>query len=147
MLQVQSRSSSQPRRGPWRIRLSPVAQCITHRRHLCPAMESPWSSPRLELLPPEQPMVGQEGWGSCAHGDLCRALLKDGPCGTESCWSSAWRAAAVGRPRGISLGRTASVGETSCGAGAEQHKVLRTDCRPYSLFLCAACSNKIEESG
>ena len=28
----------------------------------------------------------------------------------------------VGKPRGINLGRTASVGGTSCGAGAEQHR-------------------------
>lgn len=47
----------------------------------------------------EEPMVGQECWGSCYLGVLCWSslLLKYQPCGMDLCWSSAWRAAACGK--------------------------------------------------
>lgn len=55
----------------------------------------------------EQPAVGQEGWGSCACGDLCGAVPEG--------WALRYRAvlercleSTVGRPSSISLGRTAS---------------------------------------
>lgn len=50
-----------------------------------------WSrSPHAAM---EEPAVQQEVWGSCF---LWGVPLKDGLCGTDPCWISAWRTAACG---------------------------------------------------
>lgn len=51
--------------------------------------------------------VKQRFEGAAAHGDLCwsHLLLKDGHCGKELCWSSAWRSAACGKPTEDQFGK------------------------------------------
>jgi len=45
----------------------------------------------------EEPMVGQEGWGSCCLRSCAGAVLEGGPHEAELCWSSDGRAAACGK--------------------------------------------------
>lgn len=67
----------------------------------------PWSSPRFsggcglkEPQPMESPHRNRPCSRSAPSGDQCRSnpLLKVGPCNTEPCWSSAWKAAACEKP-------------------------------------------------
>ena len=86
MLQVQSSSSLQPRRGPWRSRLSP---CSPPYRADLPVQpwESPWSlkedtdhDVRLQARAAacgEQPAVRQEGWKLAFSSCCSRCLLID----------------------------------------------------------------------
>lgn len=75
VLQVQSRNSSQPRRGPWSIRLSLVAHGHHTQQTSMSSHGEPLEQPQTGAAAyREQPMVGQEGWGSCAYRDPCRAV-------------------------------------------------------------------------
>lgn len=61
-------------------------------------------------VPAEEPMVGRRATGAAAHGDLCwsSAILKD-VVGTHD-GSGLEELPAVGSPRGINLGRMATLG-------------------------------------
>lgn len=60
-----------------------------------------------------------DGAATCGEQLVVKQVLKGGPRGMEPCWSSDWSAAAMGNPCGIRLGRTASMGGTPYGVGAE----------------------------
>lgn len=112
LLQVQNRSSLQPKRGPCRNRVSSCSPGVPCRADVHMQL---WRSPQCTSgwdVKEEQPIVsrsnssprpqrgssggagGQEGAAVC--GDICwrNLSLKGGSCGTEPYWSCAWRAAA-----------------------------------------------------
>lgn len=78
-------------------------------------MESPHkSSLRLELQPVERSLQCSRRTGADATlGDLCWSLLflKGGPHSTDSCWSSASRAVACGKPVCAQFGKDSPCGE------------------------------------
>ena len=150
VLQAQSRSSLQSRRGPWRSRLSPCSPWALHRVDL---HVHPWRSTQCssgwglkQATAPagalqagaaahgEQPAVGQEGWGRPYQWGICaEQCLKGGPCGIESCLRSMQRAAACGKAMQDPFGEDSILWD-SRGAGAEwpwgssRDEVLQTDC-------------------
>ena len=95
-----------------------------------------WSrSPHAAM---EEPAVQQEVWGSCF---LWGVPLKDGLCGTDPCWISAWRTAACGMSTQDQFGKD---GILCRGLHMEQEKTVtmeeqqrqcyteETDCSSHS---------------
>lgn len=91
----------------------------------------------------------QEVWGSCCwFGPVLGQFLKDGPQGTEPCWSCTWRAAAHENSCRISSGRTAFSGRTVGRDSLQgEDEALGTDNSPCSQFPCAARVEEVEERG
>jgi len=102
----------------------------------------------LEEQPPagaaahgDETAVGQEGWGSCyLWGPMLKQSLKGGACGTETCQSRAWRAAACGKPRWDQLRKDSILWEGPTWRRSRERprrsgrdKALWTDHSPHSL--------------
>lgn len=86
------------------------------------------------------PRWGRKAGGAAVPGDCMEQRLKDGPCGTELHWSSAWRAVAFGKITQYHLGKDGIPWGRPMDRGREwprrsKHKVLWADQNPFSVLL------------